>query len=220
MGWDARRGRQGRAGHGHDHPILSREYQLGPAIIPVAAGDSLESVLELVRTGEADDIVLDVDERSLLFISLQHLHRLEETAQAAGVHVAIASTNSKLRNAARVFGIDVVDPRAEPPPQPAPSPDPEFAPEEGVFADDEAPSPGMAGRNGTASTSPGQAELRAEPAWDPGEEPGPAEEDEWEEPAAEPSPPPPKRRPAREVASASGRLDPYGQPYAEADEAG
>src|SRR5918997_2172685 len=148
MGRDARRGRQGSAGHGHDHPVLTPEYQLGPAIIPVAAGDSLETVLELVRTGEAADIVLDVDERSLLFISLQHLHRLEETAQDAGVHVAIASTNSKLRNAARVFGIDVVDPRAEPPPQPIPSPDPEFAPEDEPSADDEALSPGTVARNG------------------------------------------------------------------------
>ena len=61
-------------------------------------------------------MVLEVDERSPLLISLQQLHSLDEVAQAHGVQVAIASTNSKLLNAARVFGLDVIDTRADAPP--------------------------------------------------------------------------------------------------------
>ena len=61
MGRDARRGRYSPASRGHDRSVLSPAYHPAPAIIPVAAGDSLESVLELVRTSEADDIVLELE---------------------------------------------------------------------------------------------------------------------------------------------------------------
>lgn len=84
--------------------------------IGVAADDTLDSVLERVRAAEAPAVVLEVDERSPLLIGLHHLDRLEDAAQAAGVAVAVASTNSALLNAARVFGLDVIDRRAPSPP--------------------------------------------------------------------------------------------------------
>jgi hypothetical protein len=84
--------------------------------IAVAANDTLERVLEQLRSTDSADVVLEVDERSPLLISLQQLHSLDEVAQARGVQVAIASANSKLLNAARVFGLEVIDARAQPPP--------------------------------------------------------------------------------------------------------
>ncbi|HET8632101.1 MAG TPA: hypothetical protein VFL91_32135, partial [Thermomicrobiales bacterium] len=68
-------------------------------------------MLDRVRASEATAVVLDVDAASPLLLSLQHLHQLDELAQERGLHVAIATANSKLLNAARVFGIDVIDAR-------------------------------------------------------------------------------------------------------------
>ena len=86
--------------------------------IAVATNDTLEDLLERLRATESAEVVLEVDERSTLLISLQQLHSLDEVAQAHGVQVAIASTNSKLLNAARVFGLDVIDRRTMPLPAP------------------------------------------------------------------------------------------------------
>jgi hypothetical protein len=86
--------------------------------IVVAADDTLDDLLEQLRVTDSAEVVLDVDERSPLLISLQQLHSLDEVAQAHGVQVMIASTNSKLLNAARVFGLDVIDTRAMPLPAP------------------------------------------------------------------------------------------------------
>ncbi|HEX5504576.1 MAG TPA: hypothetical protein VFW96_18300 [Thermomicrobiales bacterium] len=94
-------------GQGQDHLVLSPQS----LVLHVAPGDTLERVLDRVRASEAADVVLDVDAASPLLISLQHLHQLDELAQERGLHVAIASANSKLLNAARVFGIAVIDAR-------------------------------------------------------------------------------------------------------------
>jgi hypothetical protein len=83
--------------------------------IVVSASDTLERVLERVRSSAAAELVLDVDERSALLLNLQHLHSLDEAAQDQGVQLTIASTNSKLLNAARVFGLAVIDTRGAPP---------------------------------------------------------------------------------------------------------
>ena len=86
--------------------------------IAIAASATLDDLLAQLRATDSAEVVLEVDERSPLLISLQQLHSLDEVAQAHGVQVAIASTNSKLLNAARVFGLDVIDTRAMPLPAP------------------------------------------------------------------------------------------------------
>jgi hypothetical protein len=84
------------------------------AHIAVGANDTLDRVLEQLRASAAGAVVLEVDERSPLLISLQQLHRLDEVAQESGIDVAIASANSKLLNTARVFGLEVIDTRTKP----------------------------------------------------------------------------------------------------------
>lgn len=79
--------------------------------IAVTANDTLDDLLERLRAIDSAEVVLEIDERSPLLISLQQLHSLDEVAQAQDVQVAIASTNSKLLNAARVFGLEVIDTR-------------------------------------------------------------------------------------------------------------
>jgi len=88
----------------------------GHARLAVAASDSLDRVLAGVRAAEGSDLILDVDERSPLLLSLQHLHTLDEVAQEYGVRLTIATTNSKILNAARVFGLAVLDARETPSP--------------------------------------------------------------------------------------------------------
>lgn len=90
----------------------------GRALITVTPNDTLDHVLESLRATAGVDVVLEVDERSPLLISLPQLHRLDEVAQAHGVQIVIASANSKLLNAARVFGLEVIDLRDGPLPVP------------------------------------------------------------------------------------------------------
>ncbi len=90
------------------------DVELGREQITVAANDTLDRVLEALRATTSNAVILAVDERSPLLISLQQLHTLDEVAQAQGVQVAIASTNRKLLNAARVFGLEVVDVHEQP----------------------------------------------------------------------------------------------------------
>jgi len=171
----------------------------GPARLAVAAGDSLDRVLAGVRAAEGNDLVLDVDERSPLLLSLQHLHTLDEVAQEYGVRLTIATANSKLLNAARVFGLDVLDARETPPPTSAAGPTRLLAGEpldrQGTSAPDEAPQTDnrladdtpivrlTPSRRQTAPTAEAQDDLGAPPYLSEGRAPS--------------------------------RLDPYGQPYDE-----
>jgi hypothetical protein len=91
------------------------DVMTGRERIVVSASDTLDRVLERVRSSEAAELVLDVDERSALLLNLQHLHSLDEAAQDQGLQLTIASANSKLLNAARVFGLPVLDTRGAPP---------------------------------------------------------------------------------------------------------
>lgn len=93
----------------------------GHARFAVAANERLERVLAGVRAAAGGELVLEVDERSPLLLSLQHLHSLDEVAQEYNVRLTIATANSKLLNAARVFGLDVIDARVAPPTAPGES---------------------------------------------------------------------------------------------------
>ncbi len=192
--------------------------------IGIGAGDTLEGVLDRVRASGADRVVLDVDERAPLLLSLHHLHRLEEVAREAGAEVAIASTNSKLLNAARVFGLEVIDQREvlpaspveppvdeERPPSPAPSPPGGDKPEFGRGGDAR-----MGG--GGEGTPPTRALRRiiphddADPPGVDGGGDGPPEVVAVIRPAS-------GRPLVRRGAPGGAWLDPYGQPYADADDA-
>ena len=196
MGRDARGALGPGEGQRRHHAALSTQS----SVLPVGATDTLESVLERVRTSEVADVVLEMDERSPLLISLQHLHRLEEAALEAGVHVSIASTNSKLRNAARVFGIAVVDPRAEPPVEPDPDASAAQLYEDQPFdAAGDPPFETVDQDDGPASGVDLEPAASAEPA---------AADERWA----------PARISTFRPARADVRLDPYGQPYTEDDE--
>lgn len=109
-----------RAGDGQqlarDQLVIGDE----PAVIAVAPGLTLDAVLDRLRQAPSDTVILDVDERSPLFISLQHLHQLDEVAQERELQVTIASASSKLLNAARVFGLATLDRRVVTDDVPAP----------------------------------------------------------------------------------------------------
>ena len=173
----------------------------GHARLAVTASDSLDGVLAGVRAAEGSDLVLDVDERSPLLLSLQHLHTLDEVAQEYGVRLTIATTSSKILNAARVFGLDVLDARATPPPAIAAGPTRLLAGQpldrrEMVTSDDAAPID-----NQLAAEQP---IVRLTPAR---RQSAPAEAtDDLGEP------------PYLTEGRAASRLDPYGQPYDEEDD--
>lgn len=190
--------------------------------IAVAANDTLERVLEQLRSTDSADVVLEVDERSPLLISLQQLHSLDEVAQAHGVQVAIASANSKLLNAARVFGLEVIDARAQPPPtvveparllagQPLGQRDQDESDESDEEGYDDPPLQGdrvqdsRVFRRIAAQTPPPPADLADDEAagW---EEPLPRAEEYLSAPI-------PAGSHARQP-----RHDPYGQPYLDDDE--
>lgn len=174
--------------------------------IVVAATDTLESVLERVRASEAAALVLDVDERSPLLVSLQHLHRLDEVAQERDVQVAIASTNSKLLNAAKVFGLAVIDRRVTPPP---PTVDLDEANEQTDGSATAGSPPEGAGETAVVEEPDSTFEfVRVRPTGD--------EDGDGAQPASAPTPGPPatRQRPSRPPArSTETRLDPYGQLY-------
>lgn len=92
------------------------DVMTGHERLAVTANDTLERILTGVRAAEGADLVLDVDEHSPLLLSLQQLHSLDEVAQEYNVRLTIATANSKLLNAARVFGLNVIDARATPTP--------------------------------------------------------------------------------------------------------
>lgn len=208
--------------------------------IVVSPSDTLDRLLERVRSSGATELVLDVDERSPLLISLQQLHSLDEVAQDHGVQLTIATTNSKLLNAARVFGLDVIDTRAAPfvsapapaarllagqplghldlgefeeeetPETPPPAPVPVAAP---------VPAPSKpAARRTPLAVAPRPVPKPGAPS--PVQEEAEADEEGWETPPS-PIPAPPKRARQQVVAPPpvqrvdSPRLDPYGQPYTE-----
>jgi len=174
----------------------------GHARLTVAAGDSLDRVLAGVRAAEGSDLVLDVDERSPLLLSLQHLHTLDEVAQEYNVRLTIATANSKLLNAARVFGLDVLDARETPPPASAAGPTRLLAGQpldhQETIAPDEAPPTDsrLADETPIVRLTPSRRQFAPDKAAvdDLGEPPYLAE-----------------ARPA-------SRLDPYGQPYDDEDD--
>jgi len=174
----------------------------GPARLAVAAGDSLDRVLAGVRAAEGSDLVLDVDEHSPLLLSLQHLHTLDEVAQEYGVRLTIATANSKLLNAARVFGLDVLDARAMPTPTSAAGPTRLLAGEpldrQGTPAPDEAPQTDNRLADETPIVRLTPARRQAAPTAEAQDDLGA----------------PPYLREGR----APSRLDPYGQPYDEAED--
>lgn len=175
----------------------------GHARLAVAAGDSLDRVLAGVRAAEGSDLVLDVDERSPLLLSLQHLHTLDEVAQEYGVRLTIATANSKLLNAARVFGLDVLDARETPTPTSAVGPTRLLAGEpldrQGTPAPDEAPQTDNRLADETPIVRLTPARRQAAPTAEAQDDLGA----------------PPYLREGR----ATSRLDPYGQPYYEAEDA-
>lgn len=178
------------------------DVMTGPARLAVAAGDSLDRVLAGVRAAEGRDLVLDVDERSPLLLSLQHLHTLDEVAQEYTVHLTIATANSKTLNAARVFGLDVLDARETPPPTIAAGPTRLLAGQpldrQGTVAPDEDQPPD----NRLADETP---IVRLTPSR---RQPAPIAETAEE--LAEP--------PYLTEGRAAARLDPYGQPYGDEDD--
>lgn len=169
----------------------------GHARLAVAAGDSLDRVLAGVRAAEGGELVLDVDARSPLLLSLQHLHTLDEVAQEYNVRLTIATTNSKTLNAARVFGLAVLDARETPPPTIAAGPPRLLAGQpldrQGTIAPDE----DQQTDNRLADETP---IVRLTPAR---RQPAPGAE--TVEALAEP--------PYLTEGHAASRLDPYGQPY-------
>ena len=184
--------------------------------IAVGAHDTLDRVLDRVRASTAGAVVLDVDERSSLLISLQQLHRLDEVAQECGVDVTVASPNSKLLNAARVFGLAVIDTRSEslPPGLPAVSKGTLLAGEPLGRAGAAEVAPDTAAAEPVAATTARPAvafkPVTIEPAAD--------WEDDENEAAGDPLPvarAEPVVSPARQARVP--RLDPYGQPYADDD---
>jgi hypothetical protein len=185
--------------------------------IVVAANDTLERVLERVRAAEGGEVVLDVDERSPLFLSLPQLDSLDDVAREHGVTLAIASTNRTLINTARVFGLQVIETRAVPLPDAAP-PGRLIAGQ--PLGRQEADEEGIEG----LPPAPPATTVRLTPAAvvRPGSPMPPADADDaegWDEP----EPPAPAPRAAQGVAPGGGartaRLDPYGQPFPEDDEA-
>ena len=185
--------------------------------IAVAANDTLERVLTRLRAVEGTAVVLDIDERSPLLISLQQLHSLDEVAQAHGVQVAIASTNSKLLNAARVFGLAVIDTRATP--LPAPSEEPrllagqplgQLDQQEGEAAEETAKDENepelLAGERHYVRLTPTPSPAYAKDA-EPTDEPTDADDLVSDEPTWSAR----EERPV--VHSSRRRLDRYGQPY-------
>lgn len=117
--------------------------------IVVGAEDTLEGVLARLRASHATALVLEVDERSPLLSNLPQLHTLDELAQERGIQIAIASTNSKLLNAARVFGLEVIDARLVPAPAP-PEPNDRPTADQLERADATPPTEGV-GRSDTAA---------------------------------------------------------------------
>ena len=168
----------------------------GHARLAVAAGDALDRVLAGVRAAEGSDLVLDVDERSPLLLSLQHLHTLDEVAQDCNVRLTIATANSKILNAARVFGLDVLDARETPPPASAAGPTRLLAGQpldrQGRVAADEAPQidTRLAAERPIVRLTPARQAV-----------PRPEDEDDLGAP------------PYLADERTAARLDPYGQPY-------
>ncbi len=124
--------------------------------IIVGAEDTLEGVLARLRVSHATALVLEVDERSPLLSSLPQLHTLDELAQERGIQIAIASTNRKLLNAARVFGLEVIDARLASAPV-LPEPGDQLTADQPARADAAPPAEG-AGQSDTA-WSDGNASL-------------------------------------------------------------
>jgi hypothetical protein len=174
----------------------------GHARLAVAAGDSLDRVLAGVRAAEGNDLVLDVDERSPLLLSLQHLHTLDDVAQEYAVRLTIATTNSKILNAARVFGLDVLDARETLPPPSVSGPTRLLAGQpldrQETLASD-APPPTD---NRLADETP---IVRLTPA-------------RRQVPPATEAPDDLGERPSLSEGRAKTRLDPYGQPYGEEED--
>lgn len=189
------------------------------ALITVTPNDSLDQVLDALRATSGTAVVLEVDERSPLLIGLSQLHRLDEVAQAQGVQVTIASANSKLLNAARVFGLEVFDLRAAPLLAPAPaSESPRLLagqPLGPALADDpedeeELPEAASALRHDRIAQRPPVPQSQGDPH-------RAASDDSWDEPIDEPSAPRPVRD-AHDLARLPGRYDRYGQRYRDAGE--
>ncbi len=186
----------------------------GRALITVAPNDTLDQVLESLRATAGIDVVLEVDQRSPLLISLAQLHRLDEVAQAHGIEVAIASANSTLLNAARVFGLAIIDLRDGPLPAPpaADAPPRLLAGQPLGDALDAEPE----GPEEEPDAAPPLRQRRVIQLSPPPRSPEAVDDDRpdaaWEMPAVEPS----SARPARGVPDGAAdppRLDPYGQPY-------
>ncbi|MGN6565533.1 MAG: hypothetical protein ACTHMU_22985 [Thermomicrobiales bacterium] len=185
--------------------------------IAVGAHDTLDRVLDRVRASTAGSVVLDVDERSSLLISLQQLHRLDEVAQECGIDLAVASANSKLLNAARVFGLAVIDTRTEslPPGLPAVSKGTLLAGEPlGRIGAAEA-APDAAAAEPVAATATRPAVMFKPVTIDP--------VDGWDSDEGEAANRPPLATHAESATpparrTRAPRLDPYGQPYADDDE--
>ena len=191
--------------------------------IAVAANDSLEHLLDQLRSSRAEEFVLDVDERSPLLLSVPNLDSLEETAQRQGIRLTIASSSSKVLNAARVFGLAVIDTTTAPAPPRRPDPNARLlagqplggnepvAPGNVAVADESHPEPPQARRMAPVVASTTAPDHETDGA-------GASSEEGWsdDEPAA-PSPrraaPRDPRPPTRQARGP--RLDPYGQPYSE-----
>ena len=193
--------------------------------VPVAANETLERVLDRLRSSQAEEIVLDVDERSPLLLSVENLDSLDETAQRQGVRLLVASTSSRVLSAARVFGLPVIDTTAAPSPART-RPDPHAR----LLAGEPL--------GGTDAPIAGGIAVAEEPAPDPakparpapviafrtvtvGDEPESDDDtaDGWEqEPDDTPARPRDRMRratPPHTSRTARPRLDPYGQPYDE-----
>jgi hypothetical protein len=176
----------------------------GHARLAVAASEPLERVLAGVRAAEGGDLVLDVDERSPLLLSLQHLHTLDEVAQEYHVRLTVATASSKILNAARVFGLDVLDTREAremPPPAIAAGPTRLLAGEpldrEGTIAPDDAPQRDSSPADETPIVRLTPIRRQAAPV-----------EGRIEEPSDDAG-----ELPYLVKARTASRLDPYGQPY-------
>ncbi len=192
--------------------------------IAVAANDSLEQVLDQLRSSRAEEFVLDVDERSPLLLSVPNLDSLEETAQRQGIRLTIASNSSKVLNAARVFGLAVIDTTNIPAPTRRLDPNARLLAGEplgggdlsapgGVAVADDAPAEPPPPRR----IAPVVAFTTSNVAQDIDADPAPLEEG-WSD--DEPAPQPARGRARRDASPPTRRmrgprLDPYGQPYPE-----
>lgn len=191
--------------------------------ISVAANDTLERVLDRLRSAQAGEIVLDVDERSPLLLSVPNLDSLEETAQRQGIQITVASTSSRVLNAARVFGLAVIDAAAAPAPaRPRLDPNARLLAGEPLGTAD-AP---VVGGVAVADADPAEPAKPARPApvidvkaITVGEDRAEMDDDDAaEEGWSAPAPTRDRPRHTRPDAArepAGGRLDPYGQPYDE-----